>query len=178
MFSSGDKWSGCAARVHVLTQGDLWPEPVGKRQERCSAMSFVREQESAEAAVPGTTSRKTKPDGLTTREGLNLAGRHDHRWSRPGAMRPNRLSYGQRSSWQRKSAASFRKDCQEPPYADPRVRWCGSTAGKLPGDSINAYCSSAGVSEGKPNRQPQSRQFDRAIETLRIVARAGIQEIE
>ena len=37
----------------------------------------------------------------------------------PGAMRPNRLSYGQRSSWQRKSAASFRKDCQESPYADP-----------------------------------------------------------
>ena len=29
-----------------------------------------------------------KPDGLTTREGLNLAGRHDHRWSCPGAMRP------------------------------------------------------------------------------------------
>ena len=28
------------------------------------------------------------PDGLTTREGLNLAGRHDHRWSCPGAMKP------------------------------------------------------------------------------------------
>jgi len=75
---------------------------------------------------------KTKiPERLTTREGLNLAGRHDHRWSCPGAMRPNRLSYGQRSSWQRKSAASFRKDCQEPPYADPHVRWCGSREGKL-----------------------------------------------
>ena len=49
----------------------------------------------------------------------------------PGAMRPNRLSYGQRSSWQRKSAASFRKDCQEPPYADPHVRWCGRREGKL-----------------------------------------------
>ena len=29
-----------------------------------------------------------RPEGLTTREGLNLAGRHDHRWSCPGAMRP------------------------------------------------------------------------------------------
>ncbi len=71
-----------------------------------------------------------KPERLTTREGLNLAGRHDHRWSCPGAMRPNRRSYGQRSLWQRKSAASFRKDCQEPPYADPHVRWCGSPEGR------------------------------------------------
>src|SRR5882724_5317338 len=102
-------------------------------------MALRREQESAEAIVPGATSRKTKPDGLTTREGLNLAadppplglrrGRHDHRWSCPGAMRPNRLSYGQRSSWQRKSAASFRKDCQEPPYADPHVRGVGARRG-------------------------------------------------
>jgi hypothetical protein len=29
-----------------------------------------------------------KPEGLTTREGLNLTGRHDHRWSCPGAMKP------------------------------------------------------------------------------------------
>ena len=29
-----------------------------------------------------------RPDGLTTREGLNLAGRHDHWWSCPGAMKP------------------------------------------------------------------------------------------
>src|SRR5882672_10973438 len=70
------------------------------RQDWPPAMTLRREQESAEAIVPGATSRKTKPDGLTTREGLNLAGRHDHRWSCPGAMRPNRLSYGQRSSWQ------------------------------------------------------------------------------
>jgi hypothetical protein len=29
-----------------------------------------------------------RPDGLTTREGLNLAGRHDHRGSCPGALTP------------------------------------------------------------------------------------------
>jgi hypothetical protein len=39
-------------------------------------MVVVREQESAEAVVPRATSRITKkPDGLTTREGLNLADR-------------------------------------------------------------------------------------------------------
>ena len=39
---------------------------------------------STESNEPATK----KPDGLTTREGLNLAGRHDHRWSCSGAMRP------------------------------------------------------------------------------------------
>jgi hypothetical protein len=29
-----------------------------------------------------------RPEGLTTREGLNLAGRHDPRWSCPGALKP------------------------------------------------------------------------------------------
>src|SRR6266446_8677265 len=94
-------------------------------------MTLVREQESAEAIVPGATSRKTKPDGLTTREGLNLAGRHDHRGSCSGSDEADWPSYRQRPSWQRKSAASFRKDCQEPPYADPHVRWCGRREGKL-----------------------------------------------
>src|SRR5882724_12061556 len=98
---------------------------------RRSAMAVVREQESAEAIVPGATSRKTKPDGLTTREGLNLAGRHDHRWSCSGSDEADWPSDRQRPLWQRKSAASFRKDCQEPPYADPHVRWCGRREGKL-----------------------------------------------
>ena len=79
-------------------------------------MTVAREQESSEAIVPGATSRKTKPDGLTTREGLNLAGRHDHRWSCTGSDEADWPSYRQRSPWQRQSAASFRKDCQEPPY--------------------------------------------------------------
>ena len=71
-----------------------------------------------------------KLDGLTTREGLNLAGSHDHRWSCSGSVEADWLSYRQRSPWQRKSAASFRKDCQEPPDADPHVRWCGSRGGQ------------------------------------------------
>ena len=50
-----------------------------------------------------------RPDGLTTREGLNLASRHDHRWSCSGSDEVDWPSYRQRPSWQRKSAASFRK---------------------------------------------------------------------
>ena len=34
------------------------------------------------------------PEGLTTREGLNLAGRHDHRWSCPGALKPTGRALG------------------------------------------------------------------------------------
>src|SRR6267154_2567870 len=45
-----------------------------QRWGRWPGMVAVREQESAEAVVPRATSREI-PDGLTTREGLNLAGR-------------------------------------------------------------------------------------------------------
>src|SRR5258708_24542119 len=45
-----------------------------QRWGRWPGMVAVREQESAEAVVPRVTSREI-PDGLTTREGLNLAGR-------------------------------------------------------------------------------------------------------
>jgi len=48
--------------------------PLRKRRERWSAMTLERLQESAEAIVPRATSR-VNPEGLTTREGLNLAGR-------------------------------------------------------------------------------------------------------
>ena len=45
-----------------------------QRWGRWPGMVAVREQELAEAVVPRVTSREI-PDGLTTREGLNLAGR-------------------------------------------------------------------------------------------------------
>ena len=88
-------------------------------------------KESAEAVVPRATSRTLKPDGLTTREGPNLAGRIRPSTVLSGSDDADWQSYWQRPSWQRKSAASFRKDCQEPPYADPHVRWCGSREGQL-----------------------------------------------
>jgi len=71
-------------------------------------------QESAEAVVPGVTSRKTTPDGLTTRKGLNLAGRpaSARGCSEAGttigglvseAMKPTGRATGQRPARQRKS---------------------------------------------------------------------------
>ena len=69
---------------------------------RCAGTGVSRSH-STESNEPETK----RPDGLTTREGLNLAGRHDHRWSCPGAMKPTGRAAGQRSSWQRKSAAQF-----------------------------------------------------------------------
>ena len=51
----------------------------------------------------------TKVGGLTTREGLNLTGRHDHRRSCSGSDDADWLSYQQRSPWQRKSACVIPK---------------------------------------------------------------------
>ena len=87
----------------------------------CRAGTGVSRGHSTESNEPATK----RPEGLTTREALNLAGRHDHRWSCSRCDDADRPSTGQRSSWQRKSGCSIRQDCQEPPDADPHVRWCG-----------------------------------------------------
>ena len=75
VVSSGDNWSGCAARVHILTQGGLWPEPVGKGDTAVSndrrAGTGTSRGHSTESNEPETK----RPEGLTTREGLNFAGR-------------------------------------------------------------------------------------------------------
>lgn len=93
------------------------------------AAAGVSRGRSTESNEPATK----KPDGLTTREGPNLAGRHDHRWSCPGALKPNRPSYWAATIVAEKECCSIRQDCQEPPYADPHVRWCGSPEGKPSG---------------------------------------------
>jgi len=51
--------------------------------DRCAGAGVSRGH-STESNEPETQT----PDGLTTREGLNLAGRHDHRRSCPGALKP------------------------------------------------------------------------------------------
>jgi hypothetical protein len=117
------------ARAHRQRWGQ-WPEMVA-----------VREQESAEAVVPRVTSRIT-PDGLTNREGPNLAGR-----TRPSVV----LTRSDEADWlsfraaiivAEKDCCPVRKDCQEPPYADPHVRWCGSREGKPSRRPDWAACSS------------------------------------
>ena len=70
------------------------------------------------------------PEGLTTREGLNLAGSSDPGWTAVGdeAERLSQL----RASGAEKECCLIRKDCQEPPDADPHVRWCGSRGEQSP----------------------------------------------
>ncbi len=61
------------------------PATVGAvARNGCRAGTGVSRGRSTEGNEPETK----KPDGLTTREGLNLAGRHDHRGSCPGALKP------------------------------------------------------------------------------------------
>jgi hypothetical protein len=105
-----------------------------------SAMAGLAASNGGQAGTGVSRGRSTesnepetkKPEGLTTREGLNLAGRHDHRWSCSRCDEADWPSTGQRSSWQRKSGCSIRQDCQEPPDADPHVRWCGRRGEKSP----------------------------------------------
>ena len=70
------------------------------------------------------------PEGLTTREGLNLAGSSDLGWTAVGDE-AERLS-PLRASGAETECCLIRKDCQEPPDADPHVRWCGSWGEQSP----------------------------------------------
>ena len=89
-------------------------------------------QESAEAIVPGATSRETKPDGLTTREGLNLAGRHDRRWSCPGAMKPTGRATGSDHRGRERVLRHSARTARNPDASGTEhLRWCGRREGKL-----------------------------------------------
>ena len=93
----------------------------------CRAGAGVSRGRSTEGNEPAN------PDGLTTREGLNLAGR-----TRPSVVltrsdEADRPSIWAASIMAEKECCPVRKDCQEPPYADPHVRWCGSLEGQPSG---------------------------------------------
>ena len=98
---------------------------------RCAGTGVSRGH-STESNEPATQ----KPDGLTTREGLNLAGRHDHRWSGPGAMKPTGRATGQRSSWQRKSAAQSARTARNRRTRTRMYGGVGAGRGNPPGDPI------------------------------------------
>jgi len=102
-------------------------------------MTAVRLQESAEAVVLREASRGAgkrpinEDTGRTHNSGRAELGRR----TRPSmvltwSVEADRLSYQAASTVAEKSAASSRKNCQEPPYADPHVRWCGSGADWIP----------------------------------------------
>ena len=88
------------------------------------AAAGVSRGRSTEGNEPGKTGRTHNSGraelGRQTRPSMVWTGSDEADW----------LSLRQRPSWQRKSAARSVKDCQEPPYADPHVRWCGSREGQ------------------------------------------------
>jgi len=87
-------------------------------------------QKSAEVIVPGGNEPVNTPEGLTTREGLNWADSTTIA-ERRLAMKPNGGA-GSRVRVAEKECCSIRKDCQEPPDADPQVRWCGGWGEQSP----------------------------------------------
>jgi hypothetical protein len=92
------------------------------REGRCGSAEVSRSH-STGSHEPGHT-----PEGLTPREGLNLADSTTRCWTEPGdeAERPSR---GSASAGQRRECCYILRDCQEPPDADPHVRWCGGRGG-------------------------------------------------
>jgi hypothetical protein len=74
------------------------------------------------------------PDGITTREGLNLAGSTTIA-GRRRAMKPKGGAVP-RASVAEKECCTILRDCQEPPDADPHVRWCGGREVNPPGYPI------------------------------------------
>ena len=111
------------------------------------AFAGVSRGRSTESNEPGADYRpvKTKrPDGLTTREGLNLIGSIDPGWTGAGADAewPSRP----RASGAETEYCDVLRDGQEPPDADPHVRWCGSRGSNPPGHPIRRTGSTHGVS--------------------------------
>ena len=106
-------------------------EGAAVREDR-RASTEVSRGHSTGRHEPGNT-----PDGLTTREGLNLAGSTTIAGRRL-ALKPNGGA-GPRASVAEKECCSILRDCQEPPDADPHVRWCGGREVNPPGYPISPH---------------------------------------
>jgi hypothetical protein len=106
--------------------------PHRQRWERRPAMAVGGMQESAEAVVPRVTSRETNRTDSQLGKGRTWQAEHDHRWSGSRGDEADWPSPGPRSPWQRQSGCFIRQDCQEPPDADPHVRWCGRRGEQSP----------------------------------------------
>src|SRR5262249_38677907 len=104
-----------------------------QRRARRPKRIVVRAQKSAEAIVPGVTSRgKPRMDSQPWKG--RLGRQHDHSWTQAGveAERGSRA----RASVAEKECCSILRDCQEPPDADPHVRWRGGREVNPPGYPI------------------------------------------
>jgi len=112
---------------------------------------------------PGNT-----PDGLTTREGLNLAGSTTIAGRRL-ALKPNGGA-GPRASVAEKECCSILRDCQEPPDADPHVRWCGGREVNPPGYPIRHHSAAICLlkSSCAPLHRPPPQALPVQLERLRL----------
>ena len=93
----------------------------------CRAGTGVSRGRSTESNEPGYT-----PEDSPTREGLNLAGRTRPSMVLSRSVEADWLSFRAATIVAEKECCLVRKDCQEPPYADPHVRWCGSWGEQSP----------------------------------------------
>jgi len=108
-----------------------------QRQDWPSAMAVRREQESAEAVVPRATSRKRR-DRTDSQlgKGRTWQAEHDHRWSCSRCVEADWPSTGQRSSWQRKSAALSARTARNRRMRTRRYGGVGAGGRNPPGDPI------------------------------------------
>ena len=103
--------------------------------DRCAGTGVSRGH-STESNEPETK----RPDGLTTREGLNLAGRHNHRWSCPGALKPTGRATG--------SDHRGRERMLHRPQ--------GLSGTAVRGPACTVVWEPGGETQGKPSRRPDS----------------------
>ena len=89
-----------------------------------AGVSRGRSTESNEPGTPGGSHNSGRAE--LGRQNTTIGGLV------PPCVDADWLSTGQRSPWQRKSDCSIRQDCQEPPDADPHVRWCARRGEQSP----------------------------------------------
>ena len=100
----------------------------------CRAGAGVSRGRSTESNEPGAVYRPSNEEtGRTHNSGRAELGRQNTTIGGlvPEALTPTGRATGSDHRGRERVAASIRKDCQEPPYADPHVRWCGRREGKL-----------------------------------------------
>src|ERR1035437_5866240 len=116
--------------------------PRRKRRERGSAMTPERWQESAEAVVPRATSR-TRRYRRASQLGKGSTGQaeHDHRWSCSRGDEADWPSPGQRSPWQRKSAASSARTARNRRTRTRMSGGVGGGGGNPPPEPIKALAN-------------------------------------
>ena len=117
-----------------LTQGDLCSGHSGN-----GGRGGLRGSSWGTGVSRGHSTGSNEPatktsDELTNREGLNLAGSTTMAGRRL-ALKPDGGA-GPRASVAEKECCSILRDCQEPPDADPDVRWCGGREVNPPGYPI------------------------------------------